>query len=128
MTQLTITLDNRPGALAKAIKLLSTKKINIAGIGGELIGVFGSIHLLVTDKSAIAKKVLEKAGYHVKLSPAIKIAMVNKPGELSKYLKKLAAKKVNIVTMYGTACDCGCDCKSNLMIIPDNIDRAKKAI
>jgi hypothetical protein len=84
-TDLTIMLEDRPGALAKAGKAL----------GGE-----GEVHVLVEDAAA-ARKALGGAGIRVKAENDVLILDVeDKPGTLGEVAGKLGDAGVNLNLAY----------------------------
>ena len=98
---LAVALENHPGALSDVLDLLSKNKFNVSGIEAEALGDFGRARILVDD-SARAAKILRKKGYDVVEAEAIELDLPNKPGELARVMKALAAAKVNVVSLYGT--------------------------
>lgn len=101
-TQLTIPCINQPGELARIARTLAAKKVNITAIAGEGLGEAGVVRLVVSDP-AKAAAALRRAGFRVHVSPVVAVPMPNRPGELAKVCRKLAAKKVNIQSVYGSA-------------------------
>jgi len=105
LTQLTISCEDRPGALARIAQLLGNAKINIlallataAGEGG-LEGFVG----LVVDQPQKAKKALEAAGMRYTEQPVLQIELPNTPGALGAFVEKVAAKHINITAAYQTS-------------------------
>ena len=58
--QLTVSLKNRPRALAQLAKTLADAEINVVALLGSSAGAQGSAQVVV-DKMSKAKKVLDKA-------------------------------------------------------------------
>lgn len=101
LAQLSIPLENRPGALHAAIKALSAASVNILGVSSEAVGSFGFVHI-VSDAGAKAAKVLKRAGFDVFQTPIFNADLANRPGELARLTKALAEKGINITQIYGT--------------------------
>jgi len=59
--QLTVSLENRPGALAEMARVLADAKINIVALLGSTAGTQGSAQMVV-DNPSKAKTALDKAG------------------------------------------------------------------
>ncbi len=99
--QLTVSLENRPGALAELAQLLAGAKINVVALLGSTAGSQGSAQLVV-DQTSIAKKVLQKAGLSFTEGTLEEFEMINKPGALAEVTGKLAKKGLNIESVYAT--------------------------
>ena len=100
--QFTISLENRPGALAEVARTLATAKVNILSLLGTAQGTAGTAELIVED-SRRAKKALDVARIPYKETPAEEYELPNKPGALAECLSKLAAKGVNLNSIHATA-------------------------
>lgn len=100
--QFTITLDNKPGAVAEIVKTLGSAKVNILGLLAWAEGPTGTLQLIVEDAKR-AKKALDDARVSYREQTTEQIELANKPGALSKTLGQLAAKGVNISHIYATA-------------------------
>ncbi|MBI2956896.1 MAG: ACT domain-containing protein [Acidobacteria bacterium] len=97
--QLTLTVPNRPGALARVCETLAARKINIVGL--DCSGPQRQIRMLV-NKPAQARRVLEKAGQRPRLEPVLVVRAPDQPGALARIARKLAARKININYAYAT--------------------------
>ena len=100
--QLTIAVEDRPGALAEIARTLGDAKVNILGVLGVAQGGSGTIHLVVGDARR-AHEALRKAGISASESTVEQIELPNRPGALAKYLERLAAKNVNLSAIYASA-------------------------
>jgi hypothetical protein len=99
---LTITVQNQPGAVAAIAKALGSAKVNILALLGTAQGATGAVHLLVEDAKR-AKKVLDEAKFVYQETGVEQHELANKPGALAQHLEKLAAKGVNLSSIYATA-------------------------
>ena len=103
-TDLTITVDDQPGELARIGEALGQAGINIEGLAGFTAGGQGFIHVLVQD-AAGARSALEGAGLKVS-DEAEAMVMdlpsegVDRPGTLGQMSRKLADAGVNIQAIY----------------------------
>src|SRR5919201_1814392 len=80
MKDLTITLEDRPGTLAKAAEAIAKAGINIEGATAVPQGGRGELHILTRDSSA-TRRALESAGYKVETEQPVVVADVeDKPG------------------------------------------------
>jgi hypothetical protein len=108
--QISVLLDNNPGALAKLAKVMKTAKVNIEALAINDGVDHGVAKLVVCDPDAAAKA-LKKARIPFSTQKVLAVALPNKPGVLADVCAKLAAKGINIHYVYGSTCACGCDCK-----------------
>ena len=99
--QLTVALENRPGALAQMAQTLADAKVNVVALLGSSAGVEGSAQLVVDDIRK-AKKALDKAGMSYKDGTLEQFELNNKPGALAEVTGKLAKKGINIDAAYAT--------------------------
>src|SRR6266702_1458318 len=100
--QFTIAVQNRPGAVAEIARALGDAKVNILALLGTAQGTSGAVQLVVED-SRRAKKALAEAKFGYQETTAEEYELPNKPGALAQYLEKLAAKGVNLNSIYATA-------------------------
>jgi hypothetical protein len=102
-TDLTVTLEDRPGALADLGEALGNAGINIEGICGIGVEGRGIIHVLVED-AAMARQALEGAGIKVEgEADALVEDMTgdaDTPGTLGRAARAVANAGVNIQAMY----------------------------
>ena len=98
----TIALENRPGAVAEIAKILGNAKVNILALLGSAQGIAGTVQL-IAENSRRAKKALAGAGLTYAESTAEEYELPNKPGALAECLAKLAAKGINLNSIYATA-------------------------
>jgi hypothetical protein len=102
-TDLTISVDDRPGGLASVGEALGAAGINIEGLCGLGMEGRGIIHVCVQDGSA-ARKALEGAGIKVEgeadaiLGDALPGA--EQPGTLGMMARQVANAGVNIKAVY----------------------------
>jgi hypothetical protein len=102
-TDLTISVDDRPGGLASVGEALGAAGINIEGLCGLGMEGRGIIHVCVQDGAA-ARKALEGAGVKVEgeadaiLGDAIPGA--DQPGTLGMMARQVADAGVNIKAVY----------------------------
>lgn len=101
MKNLTLSLPNRPGALAQAGETLGQAGISIEGGGMFVIGDIGIANFLVTDAAA-SRSCLEAAGVVVLREDDVVMLRLDQeePGQLGKLLRRLAQAEVNVLTQY----------------------------
>jgi hypothetical protein len=103
-TDLTITVDDQPGELARIGEALGSAGINIEGLAGFTAGGQGFIHVLVQD-AAGARSALEGAGLKISdegeaLVMDLPSEGIDRPGTLGQMSRKLADAGVNIKAIY----------------------------
>ena len=96
--QLTVSLENRPGALAQMAQVLADAKVNVVAL---LVGSSAGPQVVVDDIRK-AKKALDKAGMSYKDGTLEQFDLNNKPGALAEVTGKLAKKGINIDAAYAT--------------------------
>lgn len=99
LKQLSIFLENKPGALSAACRLLAKGQINIQTCTLADTQQFGILRLIVQDWER-AKQLLEKNGCVVKLTEVVAIEVEDQPGGLAKILEALDGTGVNVEYMY----------------------------
>jgi hypothetical protein len=100
--QFTVSVENRPGAVAAIARALGNAKVNILALLGTAQGTSGAVELVVEDPRR-AKKALDEAGLTYRETTAEEYELQNKPGALAQCLDKLAAKGVNLNSICATA-------------------------
>jgi hypothetical protein len=101
MTQLVLTLQSRPGVLAKIARTLADASVNIVALcAGEGAGR-GKLRLLVNNPVK-ARQALRAAGYRAAEEPAFLIRMRNRPGTLARVAERVARARINIKLAYAT--------------------------
>jgi len=102
-TDLMISLDDRPGELARVGEALGAAGVNIEGLCGMGMEGRGLIHLCVMDATA-AKAALEGAGLKVEgESEAIladPIGTANEPGTMGMIARRVADAGINVRVLY----------------------------
>ncbi len=99
--QLTISLENQPGALARAAQVLADAKVNMVALLASTSGTQGSMQVVV-DNVNKAKKALGGAGLSYTEGMLEQFELANKPGALAELGGKLAKKGINIDCAYAT--------------------------
>lgn len=118
---LTVILEDLPGALAKMGETLGVAGINIDGICGVTCEGVGVIHVLVEDATA-ARKAFKEAGFETGVErEVLVIDIVDRPGELGGITRRLASAGVNLDLLYLTA-------SLDLVIGVDDLKEAQAAL
>ena len=120
MKDLSILLDNRPGALAEMGEALGRAGVSIEGGGAWVVGGNGAAHFLFTDGDA-ARKALEAAGITVVAEREVVVQRLKQavPGQLGQLTRRMADAGVNIEVLYS-------DHDHQLILVVDNVDLARE--
>jgi hypothetical protein len=118
---LTVGLDDRPGALAALGEATGTAGINIEGICGVRSGGRAELHLLVEDAAA-ARRVLEEAGVEVKDERDVIVYDIeDRPGAAGEVARRLADAGVNLELIYLAT-------NTRLVIGADDLEKAQSTL
>jgi hypothetical protein len=99
LQQLSVFLENKPGALKKVCAVLADAKINISTLSLADTKEYGILRLLIKDWEK-AKAALEKGGYAVKQTEVLAVEVEDRPGGLAAMLAPIEAAGVNVEYMY----------------------------
>ena len=124
--QLSISLPNEPGALAKACKVLAKAGVNIQAIGVSDSSDVGVIRILTSNPND-AKRALADASIMATPQDVLVLQLADKPGSLANVAGKLGRAKININYVYATACECECDCRCLVVINAPDLKRVEAA-
>ena len=97
--QLTVFVENKPGALVGITDTLAAHEINIRALSIAETEDFGILRLIVNDNEA-ACKTLEAEGYLFKMTDMVGVKIGDAPGKLSKALAVLGEEGVNLEYLY----------------------------
>ncbi len=98
--QLSVFLENKPGALSRPVKLLGKHKFNILTLSLADAQQFGILRFILRDWEK-AKALLEKDGFVVKVTDMVAVEVADQPGGLARILAALEKAGVNVEYMYG---------------------------
>lgn len=101
MKDLTIQLENRPGALADMGEALGRSGVSVEGGGAFVVNGIGVAHFLFVDGGA-ARRALEAADIRVLEERDVLVQRLNQaePGQLGKISRRMAEAGVNIEVLY----------------------------
>jgi hypothetical protein len=120
-TDLTVTVEDRPGTLADLGETLGKAGVNIAGGCGFACEGKAVIHILVEDAAA-ARQALDEADIEViDERQVLVVDSEDKPGELGKIARHIAEAGVNIDTWYLSS-------RNQPVFMVDDLDKARAAI
>jgi len=95
LREISLTLPNRPGAIAGVARTLAAQRINLAAIGADSSPRGGRIRLIVNDPDR-AVRLLAAAGYKPEVREMLAVRLEDRAGSFLKVLEVLSAEKVNI--------------------------------
>lgn len=97
--QLSVTMENAPGVLAKLCSAFSQRKINIlAFTSSEQQGK--SLVRVIVDRLPAAKTTLQAIGYTYAEEEVLGVRLPNRPGTLARVAKALGDAGININYAY----------------------------
>ena len=122
MTDLSIELENRPGALAEMGEALGRAGVSIEGGGAFVTNGVALGHFLFEDGQS-ARAALEEAGIRVLAARPVVITRLNQavPGQLGITTRRLADAGVNIEVVYS-------DHSNQLILVVDDPQRARAVL
>ena len=97
--QLSIFLENKPGRLAEATKLLAEQKIDIRALSIADTTNLGILRLIV-NKPQDAEKAFKEAGFTVSITKVIGIVVPDQPGGLYRAITVLSDEGIGVEYMY----------------------------
>jgi hypothetical protein len=125
VTQLSVVVENKRGALAEICTRLAEKAVNIIGLMAPHQPGSAPVRLVVNDLDA-AKKVLDQIGLKYSEEPVLNVRLSDRPGALGKITRKLADAGVDILFAYTTILKGAGD--ANVILGVSNVDAAAKVV
>jgi hypothetical protein len=119
MRDLTIRLQNRPGALAEMGETLGRAGVSVEGGGAFLFAEQGIAHFLFADGDA-ARRALEEKGIEVLDDREVLVQRLrqDQPGQLGKISRMMADAGVNIEVIYS-------DHQNQLILVVDDLEKGR---
>jgi len=119
MQDLTIALENQPGALARMGDALGRRGVSIEGGGAFVVNGQGVAHFLFADGEA-ARAALEDAGIHVVAVRDVLVQRLNqsRPGQLGLLTRRMADAGVNIEVLYS-------DHDHQMILVVDDMEKGR---
>jgi hypothetical protein len=97
--QISIFLENKPGALESVTRLLKDAEINIRSLSLADTSDFGILRLIVNDTNK-ALRVLNDNGLRVSRTSVVAVEVPDRPGGLHSILAVLAQHGINVEYLY----------------------------
>ena len=120
MKDLSIALEDRPGALADMGEALGRAGVSIEGGGAWVVDGEGVAHFLFADGAA-ARQALESAGIRVVAEREVVVQRLKQavPGQLGALTRRMAEAGVNIEVLYS-------DHDHQLVLVVDDLVRGRE--
>jgi hypothetical protein len=97
--QISIFLENKPGSLAHATRVLKEANINIRTLTLAETSDFGILRLIVNDVEK-ANNVLKDNGFRVSKTVVVAVEVPDKPGGLNSIMEVIARESINVEYLY----------------------------
>ena len=118
---ITVIIDDLPGALAQVGESLGNAGVNIGGYSSFTSGVKTHLHVLVEDVEAARSALIESGLEIAQEREVMTVDMEDRPGELGKVARNIANAGVNIDMVYmGT--------NSRLIVAVYDLEKARSAV
>ncbi len=121
--QLIVSVENRPGTLARVTKTLGDAKVNILAFLTTTSGAEGSVQVVVDDVNK-ARNALDREKIPFTEEDVLQVVLPNVPGALATFAGKLAAKDINITSGYQTSVE-GSK-KASVVLAVSDLDKARR--
>ncbi len=97
--QLSVFLENKPGTLEEALKILKESEVNIVALSLADTSEFGLLRIVV-DKPEEAKQALRDKGYTSILNEVLMVHLKDQVGYLQKLIETVSGAGINVEYMY----------------------------
>lgn len=97
-TELTIRLQNSPGALARVCTALAAERVNLLALALDTAGTLR----VVVDNPLHAAATLREQHYQVEERDVLSATVPNEPGALARTVRLISEAGVNLEYAYGT--------------------------
>ena len=99
LKQISIFLENIPGAYHRILNMLEGENINIRGFCAADTGDYGVLRLVVSEP-ALACEIFEKHQVPVKIVEVVGVELADEIGELTRLMHVLGENNININYTY----------------------------
>ncbi len=123
--QLSVTMENQPGQLARVCRALAQAGVNIRAMSVSEASDMSTIRLVVSDPDA-ARGALQHAGLCHIAQGVLLVALPDEPGALERVAVRLGESGINIQYIYGSG-DAGRG-SALLVVRTDDPDAARQAL
>ena len=123
-TELSLFLENKPGALSAILADFKKRRVNLEAITVVDHTDHALVRMIVSDRKR-ALEALEGAGLLVIEATLLRIEASNRPGALGELCARLGRAKINIQYLYGSV---GISTRACLFLRVSDVARAKKVL
>jgi hypothetical protein len=124
-TQISVHMENRPGALADLTSSLTDAGVNILAISVPDTGEYGTVRVLPDDVMN-AREALQDGGLPHAATDVLEVKLPHEPGALNKMARLLADEQIVIKYMYVTIVEGSNEAMCVLQV--DDIHKAEKVL
>lgn len=97
--QISVFLENRPGALGELCESLADQGVNIEAIMVPSGTDYGIVHMIV-DQHDGAMRALDSRGYRTYTSRVLDVTVEDEPGQLARVAHRLARSEIDVKYAY----------------------------
>jgi hypothetical protein len=97
--QISVFLENKPGALAEVTRILGDSGVNIRALSLADTKDFGILRLIVNDNEK-AMEILGRKGLTVRKTEVVAVEVPDRPGGLAEVLRVLFEADINVEYLY----------------------------
>lgn len=119
--QMSVFVENRPGALAEVLSVLKEHEVNIRALAVADTADFGILRIIVNDPEKV-ERILRGTGFTVKMTQVLTLTVDDNPGTLYDKIQRLSDAGVNVEYMYAFAATG--DGFARVVLKVDNLARA----
>lgn len=123
--QISVFVENRPGTLADVLGVLKQHEVNLRALSVADTADFGILRMIVNDPDKV-ERLLRSAGYAVKSTPVLTIAIPDKPGGLLEQVEKLSSAGINVEYVYAFAATSASEARVVFKV--DDLEKAARII
>lgn len=98
--QVSVFLENEPGRLDEALRVLGDGGIDILSVSIADTADYGVLRMIIKD-SEKAQKILKEAGFVSRIDDVMAVVVDNKVGSFRKVMQKLHDEGINVKYVYG---------------------------
>lgn len=121
--QLSVFVENKPGAMMEVLAVLRENQVNIRALSLADTADFGILRMIVNEPEKI-QIILRDAGYTVRISKVLTLALDDDPGSLHEKVLRLSEAGINIEYLYAFAA--AGDGSARVVLKVDNLELASK--
>jgi hypothetical protein len=127
-TQITLTLPNEVGTLARLCRDLAGGGVNLLALSApEVGGSSGTVRLVIANRE-LATAALTRAGYRYSTEEVLFVEIKNRPGALARAVEKLARARIDIRSAHATAYPKAKKTAAVLAVAEADVERADRLL